>query len=54
MALFPLSVVLREFPAAVYRKYTSPKTLVRPCSMKKWLIYELDTDCVENEFVDGH
>jgi len=54
MAIFPLSGVLREFTAAAYRKYASPKILVRPCSTKKWLIYESDTDCVKNEFVEGH
>ena len=54
MALFPLSGVLRGFPAAAYRKYASPKTLVRPCSTKKWLIYELDTDSAKYEFVDEH
>jgi hypothetical protein len=35
--------VLRGFPAAVYDMYTSPKTLVRPCSSKKLHIYELKT-----------
>jgi hypothetical protein len=54
MALFPLSCVLRGFPAAAYRKYASPKILVRPCSTKKPLIYELDTLCTLYECVDGH
>jgi hypothetical protein len=43
MALFPPSGVLRGFPAATYVEYVSPKTLVRPCSTKKLLISEWDT-----------
>ena len=43
MALFPMSGVLRGFPSAAYAMYASTKTLVRPCSSKKSLIYELET-----------
>jgi len=43
MALFPMSGVLRGFSPAAYLKYASAKTLVRPCSSKKFLIYELET-----------
>jgi len=43
MALFPPSGVLRNFPAATYVDYASPQNLVRPCSTKKLLISELDT-----------
>jgi hypothetical protein len=39
----PMSGVLREFPSAAYSEYASTKTLVRPCSSKKFLIYELKT-----------
>jgi len=35
--------VLRGFPAAEYNIYTSPKTLVRPCSSKKIHIYKSKT-----------
>jgi hypothetical protein len=41
MALFPMSCVLRRFPFAAYHMYASTKTLVRPCSSKKALIYEM-------------
>jgi hypothetical protein len=44
MALFLPSVVLRGFPAAAYIEYASPQILVRPCSTKKILISELDTN----------
>jgi hypothetical protein len=43
MALFPMSGVLRGFPSAEYYLYASTKTLVRPCSSEKLLIYELET-----------
>ncbi len=43
MALFSMSGVLRGFPSAEYHLYASTKTLVRPCSSKKLLIYELET-----------
>jgi len=42
------------FPAAVYIKYASPQTLVRPCQAKKILIYELDTQQCLQKIVDGH
>ena len=43
MAFFPMSGVLLGFPSATYFVYASTKTLVRPCSSKKLLIYELET-----------
>jgi hypothetical protein len=33
MAIFPLSGVLRGFPAAAYRKYASPKTACSLCGL---------------------
>ena len=48
MALFTLSGVLRGFPSAEYDLYASTKTLVRPCSSEKLLIYELETYPVPN------
>ncbi len=38
-----MSVVLRGFPPSTYRRTPLAKTLVRPCSSKKFLIYELET-----------
>ena len=49
MALFSPSGVLRGFPAATYVEYAfmsrfaGAETLVRPCSTKKMLISDLDT-----------
>jgi hypothetical protein len=48
MALFPVSGVLRGFPSAEYDVYASTKTLVRPCSSEKLLIYESETQPVLN------
>ncbi len=50
MALFPLSGVLRGFPPATYEKYVSAQTLVRPCSEKKLLICELETNVRAHPF----
>jgi hypothetical protein len=44
----PMSGVLRGFPSAEYHLYASTKTLVRPCSSKKLLIYELETYAAPN------
>jgi hypothetical protein len=41
-----MSGVLRGFSSAEYHLYASTKTLVRPCSSKKLLISELETDVV--------
>jgi hypothetical protein len=49
-----MSGVLRGFPPSTYRRTPRAKTLVRPCSSKKYLIYELDTHRVHFGFVDGH
>jgi len=38
-----MSGVLRGFPSTEYDLYASTKTLVRPCSSEKLLIYELET-----------
>ncbi len=38
-----MSGVLRGFSSAEYDLYASTKTLVRPCSSEKLLIYELET-----------
>ena len=38
-----MSGVLRRFSPAAYVEYASAQTLVRPCSSKKSLIYELET-----------
>jgi len=54
MALFARICVLRGFPAAAYREVASPKTLVRPCSGQKLLIYELETHRAFFTIVDGH
>ena len=43
-----MSSVLRGFPSAEYDLYASTKTLVRPCSSEKLLIYELETYPVPN------
>jgi len=43
-----MSGVLRGFPSAEYHLYASTKTLVRPCSSEKLLIYELETYPVPN------
>jgi len=43
-----MSGVLRGFPSAEYDMYASTKTLVRPCSSEKVLIYELETYLVPN------
>ena len=43
-----MSGVLRGFPSAEYHLYASTKTLVRPCSSEKFLIYELETYPVPN------
>ena len=43
-----MSGVLRGFPSAEYDLYASTKTLVRPCSSEKLLIYELETYLVPN------
>ena len=56
MALFTMSGVLRGFAPdglktvapAEYDLYASTKTLVRPCSSEKFLIYELETYPVPN------
>ena len=48
MALFTMSGVLRGFAPAEYDLYASTKTLVRPCSSEKLLIYELETYPVPN------
>jgi len=37
-----MSIVLQGFPLATYFLYASAKTLERPCSWKKSLIYELE------------
>ncbi len=50
MALFTMSGVLRGFPSAEYDLYASTKTLVRPCSSEKLLIYELETCPVPNAY----
>jgi len=39
MVFFPLDFVLRGFPGCGVQTYASPKTLVRPWSAKKILIY---------------
>jgi hypothetical protein len=39
-----MSGVLRGFYVCGVQMYASTKTLVRPCSKKKSLIYELKTD----------
>jgi len=54
MAIFPMSGVLRGFPPSTYRRMPRAKTLVRPCSSKKYLIYELETTQCSNVFMDGH
>ncbi len=54
MALFARICVLRGFPAAAYREYASPNTLVRPRSEQKLLIYELETHRAHFIIVDGH
>jgi len=54
MAIFPLSGVLRGVPPAKYQVYVSAQPLVRPCSEKKYLIYELDTQSFHRNIVDGH
>ena len=43
-----MSGVLRGFAFAEYDMYASTKTLVRPCSSEKRLIYELETCPVPN------
>ncbi len=43
-----MSGVLRGFPSAEYDMYASTKTLVRPCSSEKLLIYESETYPVPN------
>jgi len=48
MALVPVSGVLRGFAFSEYDLYASTKTLVRPCSSEKLLIYELKTYRVPN------
>jgi hypothetical protein len=53
MAIFPLSGVLRGVPPAKYQVYVSAQPLVRPCSEKKHLISELDTQSFHRNIVDG-
>ena len=53
MVLFVRIYVLRGFPASAYREYASPKTLVRPWSEQKLLIYELETHRAYFAIVDG-
>jgi hypothetical protein len=43
-----LRLRLVKRPSAEYHLYASTKTLVRPCSSKKLLIYELETYAVPN------
>jgi hypothetical protein len=54
MAIFPLNGVLRGVPPAKYQVYVSAQPLVRPCSEKKYLISELDTESFYPNVVDGH
>ncbi len=44
MALFALLGVLREFSGCGVQAYASPQTLVRPLTVQKLLISELDTN----------
>jgi len=53
MVFFSPGCVFRGFPAATYKKYVSPQTLVRPCPTKKILIDELETPfCAQPDFTD--
>jgi hypothetical protein len=49
-----MSGVLRGFPPSTYRRMPRAKTLVRSCSSKKYLIYELETAECSNVFIDGN